>query len=63
MPDGPRKLQGKGLVTISEELRTAVGLALGDQVWVAVNPDKPGTLVVIPRGVMMEVFRKGWSAV
>ena len=63
IPDGPRKLQGKGLVTIPEHLQRAVGLQLGDDVWLVVNPDKPGTLVVIPANVMAEIFKKGWTAV
>lgn len=62
-PAGPRKVAPRRQVSIPRELRDAIGIDIGDDVWMSVNPDRPGTLVVIPRDLMMELFRKGWTAV
>lgn len=62
-PAGPRKVAPRGQVSIPRELRDAIGIDIGDDVWMSVNPDRPGTLVLIPRPLMMELFRKGWTAV
>jgi bifunctional DNA-binding transcriptional regulator/antitoxin component of YhaV-PrlF toxin-antitoxin module len=61
-PHGPRKVGAKGQITLPEELLTAIGAGTGANVWVTLNPDRPGTLVIIPQALMMEVFRKGWTA-
>lgn len=41
---------------------TAIGIGPGDDVWVSINPDRPGTLILIPRELVADVFRKGWIA-
>lgn len=62
LPHGPRRVAPKNQVSLPAELLGAVGVSIGDNVWVALNPDRPGTLIVIPQTLMMEVFRKGWTA-
>lgn len=63
IPDGPRKIQERHQVTLPAEQLALLGLGPGDEVWVALNPDRPGTLVILTQTVMEDVFRKGWSAV
>jgi AbrB family looped-hinge helix DNA binding protein len=48
LPHGPVNLSRKGQVAIPKELREQVGLGSGRQVYFAINPQDPGTLVVIP---------------
>jgi len=62
-PIGPRRIAAKQQVSVPVELLEVIGLAFGDEVWIALTPDRPGTLVVMPRALMEEVFRKGWTAV
>lgn len=62
LPDGPRRIAPKRQVSLPEPLLQALGLSVGDDVWIAINPDRPGTLVVIPRQLMREIFEKGWTA-
>ncbi len=45
---GPHPLQKSGTVTIPRELLREVGLEFGDKVHWVLNPDIPGTLVLIP---------------
>ena len=45
---GPNPLQKSGTVTIPRELLREVGLEFGDKVHWVLNPDLPGTLVLIP---------------
>jgi hypothetical protein len=40
----------------------AIGVAPGDPVWIALNPDRPGTLVILSREGIEDIFRKGWVA-
>lgn len=63
MPDGPRIIGERHQMTLPADQLAAIGVGPRDTVWVAVNPDRPGTLVVIPEAVMREVFMKGWTAV
>lgn len=63
MPSGPRKVAPKHQVSLPAEMLAEIGVAVGDSVFVAINPDRPGTLVVIPWPVMAEIFRKGWTAI
>jgi hypothetical protein len=34
----------------------------GEEVVFVVNPDRPGTILIMPRALMAEIFRKGWIA-
>ena len=45
---GPNPLQKSGTVTIPREFLREVGLEFGDKVHWVLNPDIPGTLVLIP---------------
>jgi hypothetical protein len=40
-----------------------MGIVGGDDVFFVLNPDRPGTVVMMPRSVMAEVFQKGWTSV
>lgn len=63
VPIGPRKVAPKNQVSIPAELLGAMGIVVGDDVFFVLNPDRPGTVVMMPRSVMAEVFRKGWTSV
>jgi hypothetical protein len=39
----------------------SVGLQVGDLVFFAINPDLPGTLLVMPEGIVEEVWAKGFD--
>jgi len=60
-PHGPRKIGAKHQVAIPAELLEAIGARIGDGLWFAINPDRPGTLVLLGRAVAVEVFEAGWS--
>ena len=62
VPQGGRKVAPKNQVSIPAELLEAIGVEVGDHVWLMTNPDRPGTLVILPRSVMAEVVAKGWTA-
>lgn len=60
---GPRPVQKTGNVSVPRGLWKAVGVDPGrGRVHFAINPDKPGTLVVIPDALMADLFQKGWTA-
>lgn len=64
--DGPpfltRKIGPKNQLNLPAEYMSELGMERGQHVYIGPNPDKPGTLVVIPERVMADVFRKGWTA-
>ncbi|HSH61400.1 MAG TPA: AbrB/MazE/SpoVT family DNA-binding domain-containing protein [Acidimicrobiales bacterium] len=62
VPSGPRKITPKNQVTVPGELLEATGLQVGDDVFLVLNPDRSGTILILPRALMAEVFRKGWTA-
>jgi hypothetical protein len=39
-----------------------LGIEPGADVWIGINPDRPTTMVVVPRALAIELFRKGWTA-
>ena len=49
-PKGPRKIARKNQVSVERELLDGSGAKVGDAVNICLNPDKPGTLAVIPQG-------------
>jgi len=49
---GPNPLQKSGTVTVPRELLREVGLEVGDKVQWALNPDIPGTLILIPSNLL-----------
>jgi hypothetical protein len=61
-PFGPKKVLAKFQVTVGQDVLDLIGVGMGDEVWIAANPDRPGTLVIIPAGEMSRVFEKGWTA-
>jgi hypothetical protein len=63
VPVGPRRIAPKQQISVPVELLEAVGVAVGSNVWLAANPDRPGTLIIIPGPMIAEIFRKGWTAV
>ncbi|MGI9119296.1 MAG: AbrB/MazE/SpoVT family DNA-binding domain-containing protein [Acidimicrobiales bacterium] len=62
LPSGPRKVTPKNQVSIPGELLDAIGAEVGDEVFFVLNPDRPGTILILPRALMAEIFRKGWTA-
>ncbi|MDQ6783014.1 MAG: hypothetical protein M3063_06160 [Actinomycetota bacterium] len=58
---GPNPVQKSGTVTVPRDLMREVGLEHGDRVHWALNPDIPGTLVLVPSTLlarsMTEVFQ------
>lgn len=61
-PDGPRRIGERHQVTLPSDQLAAIGVQAGDSVWVTINPDRPGTLVVMPTTVVQALFEKGWTA-
>jgi hypothetical protein len=59
VPRGPRRIGPKNQVSVPAELLAAIGVEQGQDVWIAINGDRPGTLVVIPEPLMELVFRSG----
>lgn len=63
VPYGPRRVAAKGQISVPGQLLDLIGVAIGEDVWLVANPDRPGTLVVMPRTAMRELFEKGWTSV
>lgn len=61
-PSGPRKIGPRHQVCVPSELLEAIGAQVGDDLFFVLNPDRPGTILLLPRGLMAEIFRKGWTA-
>jgi hypothetical protein len=49
---GPHPVQKSGTVTVPRELLREVGLDFGDRVHWILNPDLPGTLVLVPSAML-----------
>ncbi len=60
---GPRRIAPKNQISLPTELMTAIGVTIGDNVFLLVNPDRPGSLVVLSQAAMADVVQKGWVAV
>jgi hypothetical protein len=54
-PHGPHKIQQVGTVTVPRDLMREVGLERGQSVHWLLNPDIPGTLVMVPTTMMGRV--------
>ena len=63
LPDGPRKIGERNQVTLPADQLAAIGVSPGDHVWVVINPDRPGTLVVLSRAVYADMFQKAWTSI
>ena len=50
-------------VTLPSDQIKSIGVGPGDPVWITVNPDRPGSLVILNEESMNEIFRKGWVAI
>jgi len=61
VPHGPRKVTSKNQISIPEELLRSVGVTVGHNVFLMINPDKPGTLVLFPQALLARVIEKGWT--
>lgn len=51
-PHGPYTIQKIGTVSVPRDLLEKVGLATGSRVHWLLNPDMPGTLVLVPSAVL-----------
>lgn len=62
LPYGPRRVAAKNQISLPTELMVAIGVSIGENVFLMMNPDRPGTLVLLTQAAMTEVVRKGWTA-
>ena len=62
-PDGPRVIGQRNQVTLPSDQIKSIGVGPGDSVWITINPDRPGSLVILNEESMNEIFRKGWVAI
>ena len=62
LPSGPRKVGAKNQVAVPGEMLKAIGVQVGEEVFFVLNPDRPGTILIMPRALMAEIFSKGWTA-
>lgn len=62
LPSGPGKVGAKNQVSVPAEMLEAIGVQVGEDVVFVLNPDRPGTILIMPRSLMAEIFRKGWTA-
>lgn len=58
-----RKIGPKNQFNVPAEYMTALAMKQGDHVYVGLNPDKPGTLVLIPESTMRTLLEKGWTSI
>jgi hypothetical protein len=57
VPHGPHRCQKNGTVSIPKRLLEAVGMEAGeDDFHWALNPDMPGTLLLIPSAVLAKAM-------
>ena len=52
---GPNPVQKTGTVTVPKPLLDEIGVAPGEKVHWLLNPDIPGTLILIPAGMVARV--------
>ena len=58
-PFGPRLITGNRQVSLPKELMDRANLHPGDRVYVQWNDAEPGTLLIVPVGIMSEWIRLG----
>jgi hypothetical protein len=63
VPYAVNTITTKTQLTLGADALRGVQVAIGDRLWIVTNPDRPGTLVLIPDAIMAEIFEKGWRAV
>lgn len=63
LPHGPRRVAAKNQVSLPGELLAEIAVEQGQDVWVALNWDLPGTLILMSAKVMERVFRVGIESV
>jgi bifunctional DNA-binding transcriptional regulator/antitoxin component of YhaV-PrlF toxin-antitoxin module len=61
-PPQPRKVGDRGQVQIPPELLEALGIEAREFVWIGLNPDRPGTLVILTNDAMKRIYEKGWAS-
>ena len=54
-PHGPHRIQQVRTVTIPRDLMREVGLEVGHSVHWLLNPDIPGTLVLVPTAMLSRI--------
>lgn len=57
-----RKIGPKNQLNLPGEYMVALGMSQGEHVYIGPNPDRPGTLVVVPEAIMRTVLEKGWTS-
>jgi len=60
---GPNPVQKTGTVTVPRDLLREVGLEPGDRVHWALNPDMPGTLLLIPTTMLARTMPLALEAI
>ncbi len=61
-PHGPHRIGQNRQVALPADLMKRVHLRVGDEIYLQVNDDPPGTLLLIPMEVATEWFEKGRRA-
>jgi antitoxin component of MazEF toxin-antitoxin module len=56
-----RKIGPKNQLNLPSEYMAALGMSQGQQVYVALNPDRAGTLVVVPEAAMRSLLEVAWD--
>jgi hypothetical protein len=57
-----RKITPKNQISVPHEYMAAYRMRVGEHVYIGPNPDKPGTLILVPQWRMAEIFEKGWTS-
>jgi antitoxin component of MazEF toxin-antitoxin module len=62
-PHGPHRIGQNRQVALPAELMKLVHLHIGDEVYLQVNDDPPGTLLIVPMEIATDWFERGRRAV
>lgn len=62
VPDGPRRIGERRQVSLPADQLEQLGLGPGDDVWLMLNPDRPGTMLILGKDVLARLVEKGWTS-
>lgn len=59
----PRTISGpRRNLSLPSELAAYLGVDTGDKVYLMINPDRPGTVVILNATTMQNLVMKGWTS-